>query len=168
MSEKMDGIRAYWDGSQLLSRQGNIIQCPQWFTSRLPTDQTLDGELWMGPGTTVQDVMKVLYSKRSDWSGIGYYLFDCPSSSGTYEERMSILELLKSVFPTHINIVKSTQCTGIPHLYEYLASIIRNKGEGVMIREPLSAYETGLTSSLLKVKVIQGNQELIFKATRRH
>ena len=153
MSEKMDGIRAYWDGVQLLSRQGNSLHCPEWFISGFPTDQTLDGEIWMGPGSTVQDVMKVLYSKKADWSNVGYYLFDSPSSCGTYQERMPKLELLKSILPAHVHIVKNTQCAGIPHLYEYLDSIVRNKGEGIMIRQPNAPYETGLSSSLLKVKV---------------
>jgi len=28
MSEKLDGVRAYWDGRQFLSRQGNIYDAP--------------------------------------------------------------------------------------------------------------------------------------------
>jgi ATP-dependent DNA ligase len=49
VSEKYDGVRACWDGSQLLSRAGNVIHAPAWFTARLPTTP-LDGELWAGRG----------------------------------------------------------------------------------------------------------------------
>ncbi len=28
MSEKLDGVRAYWDGRQLLSRQGKLVWLP--------------------------------------------------------------------------------------------------------------------------------------------
>ena len=47
MSEKLDGVRAYWDGAQFLSRQGNRYHAPDWFTAGLP-DEPLDGELWLG------------------------------------------------------------------------------------------------------------------------
>src|SRR5687768_7255927 len=30
MSEKLDGVRAYWDGQQFLSRQGNLYHAPDW------------------------------------------------------------------------------------------------------------------------------------------
>ncbi len=47
MSEKLDGVRAYWDGRQFISRQGNIYHAPDFFTAGLP-DAPLDGELWLG------------------------------------------------------------------------------------------------------------------------
>ena len=46
MSEKLDGVRAYWDGKQFLSRQGNVYHAPDWFRAALP-GEPLDGELWM-------------------------------------------------------------------------------------------------------------------------
>src|SRR5213075_711077 len=46
MSEKLDGVRAYWDGKQFISRQGNLYHAPEWFTAGLPS-VTLDGELWI-------------------------------------------------------------------------------------------------------------------------
>src|SRR5947209_4846684 len=47
MSEKLDGVRAYWDGRQFLSRLGNLYHAPDWFTAGLPADVPLDGELWI-------------------------------------------------------------------------------------------------------------------------
>src|SRR4029079_10657667 len=46
MSEKLDGVRAYWDGKQFLSRKNNIFYAPDWFTDGLPA-HPLDGELWI-------------------------------------------------------------------------------------------------------------------------
>src|SRR5580658_9321513 len=46
MSEKLDGVRAYWDGKQFLSRQGNLYRAPDWFIEGLPS-VPLDGELWI-------------------------------------------------------------------------------------------------------------------------
>ena len=45
MSEKLDGVRGYWTGTKLISRQGNIFHAPEWFTRNLPSTP-LDGELW--------------------------------------------------------------------------------------------------------------------------
>ena len=47
MSEKLDGVRAYWDGKQFFSRQGNRFYAPDWFLAGLP-NMPLDGELWLG------------------------------------------------------------------------------------------------------------------------
>jgi len=49
VSEKLDGIRAIWDGYQFSSRQGHPIYAPAWFTQHFPT-RPLDGELWIGRG----------------------------------------------------------------------------------------------------------------------
>src|SRR5438552_10550272 len=46
MSEKLDGVRCYFDGKQFLSRQGNLFHAPEWFLEGLP-DTPLDGELWI-------------------------------------------------------------------------------------------------------------------------
>src|SRR3954447_2549458 len=46
ISEKLDGVRAYWDGKQLLSRLGNVLHAPEWFIKDLPK-HSLDGELFL-------------------------------------------------------------------------------------------------------------------------
>ena len=45
MSEKYDGMRLYWNGSNFYSRQGNKIKAPASITNQMPTS-SLDGELW--------------------------------------------------------------------------------------------------------------------------
>ena len=36
VSEKLDGVRAIWDGKVLRTRAGNVIAAPNWFTKPLP------------------------------------------------------------------------------------------------------------------------------------
>lgn len=154
MSEKMDGVRGYWNGEKLLSRHEKEISCPPWFTSSLPKFTQLDGESWMGKGTTHVNVTKVPNSNDSSaWSKIGYYVFDIPSSPGTYEERMEQMETIKPALPPHVHIVKNIHCEGTEHLHNYLDSIVSQEGEGVMLRQPQTKNEVGYISSLLKVKV---------------
>src|SRR5688572_1079238 len=42
MSEKLDGVRAYWDGRRFISRLGNPYVAPDWFVAGLPA-VPLDG-----------------------------------------------------------------------------------------------------------------------------
>ncbi len=45
MSEKLDGVRAYWDGKVFYSRNGHIFYPPDFFIKDFP-QMPLDGELW--------------------------------------------------------------------------------------------------------------------------
>lgn len=47
MSEKMDGVRAFWTGTSIYSRNKNRFWAPDFFTKNFPKCQ-LDGELWTG------------------------------------------------------------------------------------------------------------------------
>jgi len=57
MSEKLDGIRAYWNGTHLISRDGKIIYAPKWFTKNYPPFE-IDGELWTKIGTGFSDELR--------------------------------------------------------------------------------------------------------------
>ena len=46
MTEKYDGMRLYWNGTNFVTRQGKLIKVPNSLTSLLPNDFSLDGELW--------------------------------------------------------------------------------------------------------------------------
>ncbi len=79
VSEKFDGVRAYWDGKDLISRHGNRFDVPGEFTRGFP-DQPLDGELWMGRGTFSRMVGLI---NRHDtgpehWRDVYYMVFDPP------------------------------------------------------------------------------------------
>lgn len=45
MTEKYDGMRFYWNGSQFFSRQGEKIKVPESIAKQFPS-VPLDGELW--------------------------------------------------------------------------------------------------------------------------
>ncbi|MEO2090719.1 MAG: DNA ligase, partial [Gemmataceae bacterium] len=58
MSEKLDGVRAYWDGTRFLSRLGNVYHAPAGATEGFPSFP-FDGELFVGRGqfqATVTDM----------------------------------------------------------------------------------------------------------------
>lgn len=158
MTEKMDGVRGYWDGEKLLSRQGKPIHCPEWFSEGLPNGVRLEGELWMGRETL--DKMRSLLntslpeSGSDPWKGVEYVLFDILDSELAYEQRMEKLKGLH--LPSHVSVVRAEKCLGSGHLYERLRSIVNNDGEGLVLTKPESRYVGERTRSRLKVKVSFG------------
>lgn len=151
MSEKLDGVRAYWDGTQFLSRLGNRFHAPAWFTAGLPA-QPLDGELWVGRKqfqTTVSIVRRMDAGK--EWASLKFLVFDAPSLDAPFEERVGWLH---GVLPnaTHARTVEHVCCEGIAHLRGELERVEGLGGEGLMVRQPGSKYEIGRSYTLLKVK----------------
>ncbi|MBK9265900.1 MAG: DNA ligase [Polyangiaceae bacterium] len=153
MSEKLDGVRAYWDGKTFISRLGNQFFAPDWFTDGLP-DVPLDGELWGGRKQFQRTVGIVRRQDRSDhWKSITFLVFDAPKMNAHFEERLAFCENILRVKPSpYARSVDQTRCRGIDHLHAELARVEALGGEGLMMRQPGSKYEVGRSSSLLKVK----------------
>src|SRR6478609_1670460 len=94
MSEKLDGVRAYWDGARLLSRLGNVLHAPDYFLDGLPK-HPLDGELFLNRKSFQKTVAIVRRQDKSDhWRQIKFLIFDAPAHGGAFEERVQLLTAL--------------------------------------------------------------------------
>lgn len=153
MSEKLDGIRAYWDGEAFVSRLGNKFYAPDWFIADLPAD-TLDGELWVGRKMFQKTTSIVRSGAQSDeWKQVSYVVFDAPNARGGFEDRIDHLKkVLKKSGAPHARPLDHITCTGIAHLREELQRVEALGGEGLMLRQPKSPYVAGRSTTLLKVK----------------
>ncbi|MFO0555016.1 MAG: DNA ligase [Polyangiaceae bacterium] len=153
LSEKLDGVRAYWDGSQFLSRLGNKFHAPAWFTAGLP-NTPLDGELWSGRKLFQRTVGIVKRQDQSPlWKELFYVVFDAPAHGGVFEERVAHCEdLFAKAGHAYVRVHAHMECLGNGHLREELARVEALGGEGLMARRPKSKYEAGRSSTLLKVK----------------
>ncbi len=153
LSEKLDGVRAYWDGKQFLSRLGNLYHAPDWFVAGLP-DVPLDGELWLGRGQFQRAVSIARRQDRSDnWRELRYVIFDAPTQAVDFEDRVAyVADLVKRQQPPYVTALPHERCLGLDHLRSELARIEALGGEGLMLRQPRSKYEAGRSSTLLKVK----------------
>lgn len=153
MSEKLDGVRAYWDGEKFLSRQGNEYHAPDWFAEGLP-NSPLDGELWIDRKAFQKTVSIVRRQDKSDrWKAVRYLVFDAPDVSGTFEERIHYLrDCCASIENNFVEVHEHVRCSGTKHLTDELARVETLGGEGLMLRQPGSSYEMGRSSTLLKVK----------------
>jgi DNA ligase 1 len=153
MSEKLDGVRAYWDGKQFLSRQGNLFHAPDWFVEGMP-DVPLDGELWIDRKKFQRTVSIVRRQDKTDlWQEVRYLVFDAPAHPGAFEERVQFIQqLLPTRSPPYVSAHPHETCRNLEHLREELKRVEGLGGEGLMLREPKSKYEAGRSMTLLKVK----------------
>lgn len=153
LSEKLDGVRAYWTGEQFLSRQGNLFYPPDWFVESLPK-VPLDGELWLGRKSFQRTVSIVRRQDKSDlWKELSFLVFDAPAHEKGFEDRMGFVkECLDSHPKSYAKAHAHLLCQGLDHLRQELARLETLGAEGVMLRRPGSRYEGGRSSTLLKVK----------------
>ncbi|KAJ2931053.1 hypothetical protein H1R20_g6035, partial [Candolleomyces eurysporus] len=158
VSEKLDGVRTYYDGKGgFFSRLGNPFTPPQWFIDTLPKGITLDGELFAGRGQFQSAVSIVKTINSPHWKGISFQVFDVPSKGEEpFETR---IEFLKGLFGEngshvceHVKVVEHLCVRDRDHVMERLKEVENAGGEGVMLRRPKSQYEGTRSSSLLKVK----------------
>jgi len=162
MSEKLDGVRAYWDGQAFISRLGNPYVAPDWFVEGLP-DTPLDGELWGGRKKFQRTVSVVRRQDKSEgWRDIVFVVFDAPAIDAPFEERLEhVRRELEARELRHARHHAHERCRSIDHLKEELARVESMGGEGLMMRKPGSRYEVGRSSTLLKVKTFHDAEGLV-------
>lgn len=153
LSEKLDGVRAFWDGKQFLSRQGNLYHAPAWFTTGLPA-VPLDGELWIARKAFQRTVSIVRRQDQSEhWKEVKFLVFDAPAIVGPFEDRIAYLKVHLAIWNSmHTSLLDQQLCTSVEQLRNELARVETLGGEGLMLRQPGSKYVAGRSSTLLKVK----------------
>ena len=153
MSEKLDGVRAYWTGSEFVSRLGNVYRAPKWFVDGLP-DHPLDGELWCGRRLFQQTVSIVRRHDAGDhWRDVRFVVFDMPELEEPFETRIArIDERFSAGEHPFAHALDHERCLGLDHVQEALAHVESLGGEGLMVRQPGSLYVAGRSSTLLKIK----------------
>lgn len=153
MSEKMDGVRAYWDGKKLISRNGIEFSAPTWFTEGFPPF-AVDGELWSKRGD-FENIISIVKKKEphDGWKNIAFYAFDVPHENGGLIQRLVKLEYyLKLNQADYLKIAKQITCKNEEHLKSFLQEIEKGGGEGVVVRSPDSKYIAKRDPNSLKVK----------------
>ncbi len=160
VSEKLDGLRAYWDGKNLISKEGNIYQAPNWFIKTLPS-QPVEGELWIGRGKfeiTSSTVRKQIPIDE-EWQKIKLMLFDMPSHEGDFKQRLSAMEaIVKSCECNNLQVIKQETLPNHQALMAKLNKIVKNGGEGLMLHRSNSFYQASYKNrndDVLKLKTYQ-------------
>eukprot|EP00961_Rhodomonas_salina_P050999 684336-Rhodomonas_salina.1 len=167
MSEKLDGMRALWDGQgDLWSRAGHKVIAPDWFKKDLPQGMVLDGELFMGRGA-FQDLMRVCRRHVPDheaWKQVIFVVFDAPLIGGGLKARLQAAResgFNNSDSLPFARLHPQTVCRGPDHVRKVLAEVQAEGGEGLMLRKAGAAHQSGRTSDLLKVKTQDEDEALV-------
>ena len=154
ISEKLDGVRAYWNGKNLISRQGNIFQAPEWFVASLPK-VALDGELWLGRGRfeAVSGVVRRQSPDETDWQQVKFMIFDLPNHAGAFDERLNRLKaIVAEINAPHVQLVEQFKVSSHKVLMKKLDDVVEQGAEGLMLHLASSSYKSGRSDDLLKLK----------------
>ncbi|MCP4970117.1 MAG: DNA ligase [Arcobacter sp.] len=155
MSEKLDGIRAVWTGKELVSKKGNKIYAPKWFTVNFPNFK-LDGELWT-KRDDFENIQNIVMDKKPSikWNKITYNIFEVPNSKGDFFKRLEKAKIyFKKNDTRYVKIIDQIKIKDKNHLDNFLENIVLKKGEGVIIKDPFKSYHTGRSPHILKVKKV--------------
>jgi DNA ligase-1 len=153
VSEKLDGVRAIWDGKTLRFRSGNPVPAPRWFLDALPA-QPLDGELWLGRGSfdQVSAIVRRQTPDDAEWRRVRYMVFELPDTPGSFSERVEqIKAVIAAAKQPWLQAVPQFRLPDTVALQKKLRDIVRSGGEGLMLHRADAAYETGRSSVLLKL-----------------
>ena len=163
VSEKLDGVRAWWDGRQLRFRSGIDIQAPAWFLAQLP-DVALDGELWMGRGRFEALVGAVRRKDPIDaaWRAIRYQVFDLPGASGSFTQRVERLSrIVEAARSPVLGLVDQWALPNRAALFSMLDEVVGAGGEGLMLHRADASWQIGRSGALLKLKPLHDDEALV-------
>ena len=156
VSEKLDGVRAIWDGKQLKSRKGNVINAPDWFIKHLPKTP-LDGELWLARGEfdALSGAVRKDVPIDAEWQDISYQIFELPNAKGSFEARYKdMLQIVKQVNIPHLKVIAQYRIKDEAELNKKLKHVVAIGGEGLMLHRANAEYMTGRSDVLLKLKLL--------------
>ena len=162
MSEKLDGIRAYWNGKEFISKNGNKIYAPIWFTKDFPPFE-LDGELW-SKREDFENIQNIVLDEipTTKWNELTYNIFEVPNTDGNFDKRLEKIKLWLEKNPNKfIKIIPQKICKNESDLDNYLKELIDKKAEGIILKNPNLDYFTGRNENILKVKKFYDEEGLV-------
>lgn len=154
VSEKLDGVRAIWDGRQLRFRSGRTVSAPAWFTEALPP-LALDGELWGGRERFdgVSGTVRRATPDDASWRALQLMVFDMPGASGDFATRAARLAALAAA--SRSTVWAAVEQASVPDraaLQRRLDSVVRGGGEGLVLHRADALWSPGRSGALWKLK----------------
>jgi len=163
VSEKLDGVRAIWDGKQLRFRSGRLIQAPAWFTAALPA-HPLDGELWMGRRRfeAVSAAVRRQLPDDAEWQQISYQIYELPQGQGSFSDRLVTLRHSIAENPARwLQILPQQRVSDHTELQALLRKMTSAGAEGLMLHQADAPWQTGRSDVLLKLKLHQDAEAVV-------
>jgi DNA ligase 1 len=163
ISEKLDGVRALWDGKVLRFRSGQLIAAPAWFTAKLPATP-LDGELWLARGKfdLLSGIVRKLQPIDAKWNQVKYMVFELPSGGSTFAQRSEELRAVvqKANWP-QLQWIEQFKLPNEQALQAKLKQITTQGGEGLMLHKADAPISVGRSPMLLKLKPVSDAEGIV-------
>ena len=154
VSEKLDGVRAIWDGNTLRFRSGKEINAPRWFVEGLPK-RPLDGELWIARGRfeRLSGIVRKDVPDDNEWRQVRYMIFELPGAPGTFRDRAEAMrEIARQANTPWLSEIEQFSVVDRNSLKKRMREIVKAGGEGLMLHRADAIYATGRSDTLLKMK----------------
>lgn len=152
VSEKLDGVRALWDGRLLYFRSGQPVAAPDWFVAGLP-QQALDGELWIGR-RRFEELVGVVRTREPDddaWRRVKYMVFDLPEHPGSFSDRvLAIRDVVGDAGVPWVQFVHQQRVADREALRNMFDQVLRRGGEGLMLHRADARRVAGRSDAVLK------------------
>ena len=155
VSEKLDGVRARWDGQTLWTRAGHRIAAPVWFTQGWP-DQAMDGELWMARGQfeATSALIRSSPGDETQWRRLRFMAFDLPNGAGGFGDRHAQLaRMIATQSSPHLLVIEQQRLPDSESLHRHLRAVVMAGAEGLMLHHQDNPYIDGRSTGLLKLKL---------------
>jgi DNA ligase-1 len=166
VSEKLDGVRALWNGQRLHFRSGLPLSAPDWFTARLP-QQALDGELWLARGQfeRLSGAVRKARPLDAEWRQISYRVFDLPGPGGFAERTARLQALTQALARDHdgpaLRAVDQHRLADRAALQAMLQSVLAAGGEGLVLHHADARWQPGRSTALLKLKPLHDAEAVV-------
>lgn len=163
ISEKLDGVRALWDGKVLTFRSGQAISAPAWFTAKLPATP-LDGELWLARGQfdELSGIVRKQHPIDAEWQRVKYMVFELPAGDGAFEKRSEKLQAIAhQINWPQLQWIEQFKLADEKALQAKLKQIAGQGGEGLMLHKANAPVTTGRSPVLLKLKPVSDAEGIV-------
>jgi len=157
VSEKLDGVRGRWDGKRLVTRAGQPIATPGWFTAGWPKT-AMDGELWIGRGRfdEVSGIARAGTVDERAWRRVRFMVFDLPGHGGPFDARVLRMRALLSITGiAWLQPVPQFRLNDADSLKTRLRQVVGEGGEGLMLHRRNALYRVGRSDDLVKYKLYE-------------
>ena len=145
-TEKFNGHRVRWQDGELITRFGNKLPAPSWFTAGIP-DVWIDMELFASRAGGHDEVTSLL--RRGDWRKLSLIPFDLPNVSRGYLSRNMTLFTLD--LPEDCQPCEPCRLGDNEEAFCMLSGVEKKGGEGLMLHHPDAHYSSGKVRTLLKL-----------------
>lgn len=163
VSEKLDGVRALWNGMALSFRSGRPIAAPDWFLAGLP-QSPIDGELWAGHNSfeRVSGIVRKEAAVDAEWRTLRYMVFDAPLPDMAFAQRAQrITELLAVAAKPWLQAVAQTRVADLASLQRFLRLVVATGGEGLMLHRMDGQWAAGRSDAVRKLKLAPDEEGVV-------